>query len=325
MGLRTKELPGRASLSAGLVPEVRTSKIDRAAPEGDMIIRAISPWFGSKRNLAPAIIRELGPHSVYWEPFCGSLAVLLEKDAVSVETASDLHGDLVNLARVIRDDELSIVLYGRLTRFLLHEDLFTEAADRHRARGHVPAGDKADLERAADFMVCSWFGRNGVAGTSSYNQGFCVRYTANGGHAATRWQSAVASIPAWHWRLRNVTMLNRDGFALIERIDDQLGTVIYCDPPYLEKGADYVHDFGEDDHGRLAALLKRFKRTRVVVSYYDHPDLQALYPGWAKRTIEVTKALVNQGMRDKSGAVKAVEVLLINGKSLDAPAPGLFG
>jgi DNA adenine methylase len=288
----------------------------------EMKIRALSPWFGSKRNIAPEIIREIGPYGVYWEPFCGSLAVLLAKDVVNVETACDLHGDLVNLARVIHDEELAVLLYGRLARFIMHEDIFTEAAERHRSRGHVPAGDEPDLDRAADFMVCSWYGRNGVAGTSSYNQGFCVRYTANGGHAATRWQSAVASIPAWHWRLRNVTLLNRDGFELLTRIDDQPGTAIYLDPPYITKGADYVYDFNPDDHPRLAELLKRFRKTRVVVSYYDHPELAALYAGWTFRKIEVTKALVNQGMRDKGGATKATEVLILNGPSYVARNAG---
>lgn len=165
-------------------------------------------------------------------------------------------------------------------------------------------------------MVCSWFGRNGVAGTESYNQGFCVRYTKNGGHAAKRWVSAVDSIPAWHERLRHVTILNRDGFDLLERIEDAPGVAMYCDPPYLVKGAKYVHDFSADDHQRLATLLTRFKRTRIVVSYYEHPRLDELYPGWTKRHLKANKSLVNQGLRDKGGATKAPEVLLINGPSL---------
>lgn len=40
-------------------------------------INAILPYFGAKRVLAPAIIQELGNHTAYWEPFCGSMAVLL--------------------------------------------------------------------------------------------------------------------------------------------------------------------------------------------------------------------------------------------------------
>jgi DNA adenine methylase len=204
----------------------------------------------------------------------------------------------------------------------MHEATCHEAAERWRARGHSPAPELPDLERAFDFFVCSWMGRNGVAGTQSYNQGFCVRYTKNGGHAATRFQSVRESIPAWHARLRNMTILNRDGLELLERVEDAAGVAIYCDPPYLVKGAKYVHDFADgfmgakNDHERLASLLSRFRKTRVVVSYYDHPALASLYPGWTVRRCPTVKALVNQGMRDRGGAVEAPEVLLINGPSL---------
>ena len=39
---------------------------------------ALAPWFGSKRNLAPTIAEELGPHCCYFEPFCGSVAARIE-------------------------------------------------------------------------------------------------------------------------------------------------------------------------------------------------------------------------------------------------------
>lgn len=292
------------------------SELFDAGPE--MKIGAIAPWFGGKRIIASHIVRELGQHRKYDEPFCGDLAVLLAKTPATCETVNDLHGELVNLARILADEETAISLYGRLARLLMHEDLFHEAAQRWRDRGNVPASEPPDIDRAADYMVCAWFGRNGVAGTSSYNQGFCVRYTKNGGHAAKRWCSAVESIPAWHARLRHVTILNRDGFALLERLEDAAGCAIYCDPPYIVKGAKYIHDFADDDHDRLAKLLRRFKQARVVISYYDHPSLHDMYAGWQVQKLSVTKSLVNQGMRDQSGATKAPEVLLINGPSYSA-------
>ncbi len=170
-----------------------------------------------------------------------------------------------------------------------------------------------DLPRAYDYFLCTWLGRNGVGGTESYNQGFCVRYTAQGGHAAKRWQSVVISIPAWRRRLANVTILQRDAFELLERIDDRKGTAIYIDPPYIEKGAKYIHDFEQQDHARLAQMLGRFKETRIVVSYYDHPKLAELYPGWERVEITITKSLDNQNRRDKKNkGVKVVEVLLVN-------------
>ena len=284
----------------------------RGESDSALKIKAVAPWFGSKRNLAPRIVEMLGKHVSYWEPFCGSLAVLFAKPVSTIETANDLHGDLINLCRVLKCEKTAIELYGRASRMVMHEDLFTEAAQRYRDRGNNPADDEPDIDRADAFLVCSWYGRNGVAGTKSYNQGFCLRFTKNGGHAAKRWLSVVESIPDWHWRLRNVTILNRDAFELLERIEDAKRVVIYVDSPYIVKGAKYIHDFTADDHARLAAALSRFKKTRVIVSYYDHPQLTELYPGWQRRTIEVTKSLVNQGMRDCSGAKKAQEVLLSN-------------
>lgn len=293
----------------------------------EMKIKALAPWFGAKRNLAGEIIAELGEHRVYWEPFCGSMAILLSKPGCVMETVNDLHGDLTNLARVIKDPIEGPRLYRRLRRTLMCEGLFHESSEVIKATDEVA---DFDPERAYHYFVVSWLGRNGVAGTGSYNANFCVRYTANGGHAATRWRGAVESIPAWRDRMLNVTILRRDAFELIPRIDDVPGTVIYVDSPYIVKKSTYLHDFGQvsrqgidhkkkiEKHRLLATELKRFEHTRIVVSYYDHPLLDELYPGWTKRHLKATKALVSQGQRDKSGAVKAPEVLLINGPSLEA-------
>jgi DNA adenine methylase len=285
----------------------------------EMKITALAPWFGSKRNLAPEIIKELGTHRIYWELCCGSMAVLLMKKLCVMETVVDLHGDLTNLAKVLQIRELVGILYRRLRKTLMSEQLHHEAAERYRSAGCFTSTMEPDVNRAYDYFLCSWLGRNGIAGTSSYDQGFCVRYTANGGHSAKRWRSAISSIPAWVDRLRNVTILNRDVFDILPNIPDEPGTAIYCDPPYFTKGAKYTHDFEPADHRQLAKALGRFHKTRVVLSYYDHPLLVKLYPGWTLHKIEVTKSLANQEMRDCKGATKAVEVLLLNGPSYAKP------
>ena len=166
-----------------------------------VLIAALSPWCGSKRNLAPTIAEELGPHSCYWEPFCGSMAVLLCKAACPMETVNDLHGDLINLGRVIQDAKLAPQLYRRARRVLGARQFSDEAAARFRERGNMPASDVPDLECAYDYLLSSWMGRNGVAGTSSYNQGFSRRFTVNGGHSGKRWASVVQSIPQWRRRM----------------------------------------------------------------------------------------------------------------------------
>ncbi len=284
---------------------------DASNKPDDMKVRAIAPWFGGKRNLAPKIIELLGPHRAYWEPFCGSMAVLLAKEPSSMETVNDLHGDLINLARVLQNKETAVDLYERLNRTLMCEPLHREAAERYKERGYHAPCDKPDVDRAYDYFLCAWIGRNGTAGTQSYNQGFCVRYTSGGGSPTKRWMSAIESIPAWHRRLMNVTILHADGVAILNRIEDREGTVIYCDPPYLVKGAKYVYDFEAGDHETLAAALARFQHTRVVVSYYDHPRLRELYPGWACKHIDVAKLMAHQNKRGEN-KTRATEVLLIN-------------
>lgn len=287
-------------------------------------ITAIAPWFGGKRTLGTTIAAEFGPHRAYWELCCGSLAVPFAKEPASMTTCIDMHGDLTNLAFVLQSEVMAAELYGRLARTVLSREIFLQAAEFIR-NVPPPFGDApADIDRAYQYFVVSWFGRNGVAGTGSYNAGFCVRYTKNGGHAATRFKSAVESIPDWHDLMRTWTILRDDIFKHLPRIEDAKGVVIYVDPPYLKKGAKYLHDFGPEHHVRLAAELKRFRQTRVVVSYYDDPQLADLYPDFTKIHLKANKALVNQGMRDAGVAVVATEVLLINGESFTQPAGKLF-
>jgi len=302
----------------------------------DMKIKAIAPWFGGKRNLAPLIVAELGDHRAYWEPFCGSMAVLMAKPKCAMETVNDLHAGLVNFARVIRDPQRGPKLYRMLRRTLMTEEFFQDAdwivrnaeCDRwyEKLLNALDWPEADSIEAAYNYFLVSWLGRSGAAGTPASRKGtYCCRYTQNGGHAATRFNSAISSIPAWRRRLANVTILNREGLEIIERIDDADGTAIYCDPPYLVKGSSYLHDFDQPDHDRLASLLARFRKARVVVSYYDHPKLAELYSRWTRVEIEVSKAMSHAGNRG-ANQTKATEVLLINGPSYTAslPTPQLF-
>lgn len=280
----------------------------------EMKITALAPWYGCKRSMAAKIIVECGSHSAYVEPFCGSMAVLLAKPPASMETVNDLHGELVNLARVIADRKLGAALYRHLRRVPLSEAAF-DAAKARLSPGSIDLGGPC-LARAGDYFVQCWMGMNGVAGVRSSSLNFARRFTKNGGAPAKRWRGAVETIPAFRRRLRDVCILSMDGIGMVERIEDAEGSVIYADPPYLVKGSTYLHDFAGPDHQRLATALRRFTKTRVVVSYYAHPDLKAMYPGWTVRAVTTTKAMISSGKRDGTHDAKAPEVLLINGASL---------
>jgi len=291
-------------------------------------LKAIAPWLGGKRTIGPEIVRELGPHRAYWEPFCGSAAVLFAKEPSQQETVNDLHAMLVNLARVLADPGQSIELYERACKTLSSTDLYFRSAEWLES---LPVEQVLDNPDAAyHYLVVSWQGRNGTSGSVRTNFAPSVRYTPGGGSSPTRWRSAVESIPAWHERLRNVHILCEDAFALIEKVSDERGVVIYADPPYVADsrarggGSRYLHDFDDDDHARLAGLLRRFRNVRVVVSYYDHPLIRRLYDGWTVVDKARQKNLHVQNRRG-AGRCQAPEVLLINGPSYaEDEAPRLF-
>lgn len=183
----------------------------------DARIKAIAPWFGGKRTLAPRIAEELGRPTSFVDLMCGSCAVLLAMKPAAHETVNDLHGDLTNLAWVLQEDNQADRLYGRLQRLLFAEEVVTESW--RRTSVPIAAGSRmegqAAVERAYWYFVQSWAGRNGVAGTArSRGPGFslAVRFTAGGGSPTVRFKSAVESIPAWHDRLRNVVILRRNVF-----------------------------------------------------------------------------------------------------------------
>lgn len=280
----------------------------------DRKVTALAGWMGSKRMLAPKIVELLGPHRAYVEPFCGPLTVVLAKPPCSFEMVSDLHGDLTNLAWTVQHDLYGPLLYRKLRRTLFSEETFQRIKGSLEDMPLASEPERVDVmtaHRAFCYFVLCWMGRSGVLGTKGHNNCFTVRYTANGGNQATRFHAAVDSIPAWRRRLRCVTILRRDGLALLDRLADESGQAIYVDPPYLQKKVHYEHDFTDADHGRLAFTLSRFVKTRVVLSYYADPALAEMYPGWTLIDCSRTKHLAVQGRRGSISEI-APEVLLVN-------------
>lgn len=291
-------------------------------------IKALEPWFGGKRTMAPEIVNQLGKHQYYFEGCCGSMAVLFAKEPSEHEAVCDLHGALTNLAWVIQHESLSRELFDRAQRTLYSDDLYT--ASKHWLNGWDDgrrSPDTANLDWAYHYFVASWMGRNGVAGTDRVNYQIATRWTQGGGSGPLRFRNAADSIPAWCERLRNVHILRRDVFKVLAGIEDAAGVAIYCDPPYLPETMSgksrYVHDFTTEQHAELAQALRRFKKARVVVSYYSSPKLVGLYPGWAWIDCSRHKHLHVQNKRGM-GRKECPEVLLVNGEPFAATQGGLF-
>lgn len=273
-----------------------------------MKIACLVPYYGSKRVLAPKVVAQFGPHKCYVEPFAGSLSVLFAKPQCRQEIVSDLHDGLINLLRVLKDRDQAERLYGEASRQPYCESFFAEALERLQANNYSDP-----VAKAVDYLVGSWQAINGFAGTTK-RMAFARRSNADGGTGPVRWRSAVASIPAWHDRLLQVEFQRKDAFELISSVKDSAETVIYCDPPYVAatrcKSLNYVHDFDESQHIRLAHYLMRFKFARVVLSYYRCELTDSLYGRWQCVDLTTRKNLARASSTTPS---EAPEVLYING------------
>lgn len=288
---------------------------------------AIASWFGSNRILAPAVgARLVHWNGKAWKPcpwtgvgFAGGMCELVHIQSRSL-VVNDLHRGVINLARVIADPALSPQLYRRLRRLLFHADVLAEAQERCKAREVTPdglfaapaptLGPAAQLDWAVDYFVVSWMGRSGLAGgDKEFDGGLSVRYDDGGGDSATRYRSAVRSLLQWKGLLERCTFTTDDIMGFIAKVPDRLGNALYLDPPFPGAGVVYKHKFIRFDE--LAARTVKYKSTRVVIRFYDHPTVSQLFPeGPLWRWDRLA------GGRKSSNA-SAPEVLLVRGGDVD--------
>lgn len=85
-----------------------------------------------------------------------------------------------------------------------------------------------------------------------------------------------------------IQVSRRDGLEVIDEHLDHPRTLTYADPPYFEKGSSlYLNAFGPQDHADLAALLNANSGASWLLTYDEHPDIEALYPDRSRYGIGV--------------------------------------
>ena len=66
-------------------------------------MNAVLRYPGAKNRIADWIVQYFPKHDVYLEPFCGSAAVLLNKEQSRLETINDIDDNVTNLFKVLRN------------------------------------------------------------------------------------------------------------------------------------------------------------------------------------------------------------------------------
>jgi len=92
-------------------------------------IRSPFPWFGGKGSskIRNAILKTLPPHEYYVEPFGGGASILLAKQPAKVEVYNDVNRGLVNLFRVIADEEMFAKFMARASKMPVSRELWEES------------------------------------------------------------------------------------------------------------------------------------------------------------------------------------------------------
>jgi DNA adenine methylase len=231
-------------------------------------VRSVLKYPGAKNRIADWICGYIPKHDVYLEPFAGSLAVLFNKEPCHIETVGDLHDEVVNYFRVMRDrrDELQRLI--ELTPYSRKEyELAYEETDD-------------DVERARRFCVRCWMG---FGCSNLYRNGFKSGQQSSSPNPARAWSKLPEVMAEASKRLKNVQIECIPALELIRRYDTK-DVFMYVDPTYLHgtrKNYLYKYEMGNDEHEELLKTLIRHPG-RILLSGYENDMYNDYLFGWNK-------------------------------------------
>lgn len=229
----------------------------------------------------------------YLEPFFGSGAVFFRKNRSQIETINDMHDQVVNLFKVIRDRPEELAGLIEMTPWAR-----TEYKQSYEQTGEP-------LEDARRFLVRMWMA---IGAKTSDITGWRNNIKSNNGNLTQFVNRLPTDIIESSKRLRHtkgglVQIENQDALKLIKR-HNQSNVLIYADPPYVlstRAKRIYKHEFSNGDHEQLLNALKEHSGP-VIISGYDCDLYNDYLTGWFKKSIPV-KA---EGGRD------AIETIWLN-------------
>lgn len=224
---------------------------------------------GAKNRIADWICSYIPEHDVYVEPFGGSLAVLFNKPRCHIETVNDLHGEVVNFFRVLRDNPEELKRLIELTPYAREE----------YASAYQEVNN--DIEKARKFCVRCW---QGFGCANLYHNGFKSGQQSNSPNPAKAWAELPDIMTQAAERLKGVQIENLPALELIDRYDTP-DVFIYADPTYLHRTRKqkYLYKYEMTDYEHEELLIKLTAHPgKIMISGYDNELYDKFLKGWRK-------------------------------------------
>ncbi len=219
----------------------------------------------------------------YVEPYAGSASVLMRKPRSTYEVYNDLDGEIVNVFRVLQNDEQR----ERLTELLR----LTPYARVEFDLSYQPTDDPVEQARRTVFRAFSGFGSAAATKGRTGFRGFSGS-SGRGVNPASYWSRYPDNLAAFGERLSGVVLENRPALDVMKDRDGPR-VMHYVDPPYVHEtrglGSDkacYRHEMTNSDHEELLDAMCRLSGF-VVLSGYDCDLYRDKLSDWALVRAEV--------------------------------------
>ena len=258
-------------------------------------------YFGSDSEVAESLASMLDHCKHVTIPFVGGASILPHLKARAI-VANDVHDLAICFYRAMSSrGELREQLIHRCQHTLSHPTEIAIASEIFAGEW----GDRATIgDKAWAMWALCWIGRKGKGGAKHQGGMPSVRRTANGGTNASRIRAAADDLVEWAKQFERCEWESVCFRELLPKVADNPECGVYCDPPWVGVGRNYLHEFSEQDHIDLANCLSRFEASTVVVRYGDHPLIRQYYGEMGWRIIEAES-------RDQCNVVKG-EVWITN-------------
>ena len=236
------------------------------------------PYTGNKSCIVNTILSVMPKHTVYIDPCMGSAEVFFRKPRAEKEILNDYNGDLVNLFRVIQNNEKLAYLLGRLYLSINGELAFKQNKDRLKG---VPNILDDVIETSQIFYDASWediqnaaaFLENQVYSFSSTGQTF--------GIARRDMSQRLPRLMSAYNRIRDAIILHRDYKDVITYAACP-GSFILLDPPY--KGTEDMYskaNFDIEQHDILFSFMSEVNQqhhgeVKFLITYNNDPYIRGV-------------------------------------------------